>query len=81
MQEFNNWFPIVVDVYMGYSKIKTNQREAIKSAVFLRDNYLVPPEPKDLPRIKLRLEREYGKENAAIVMKKLEEMSYAAYGK
>ncbi len=81
LQEFNTWFPIVVDVYMGYSKIKQNQLEKIKSEVFLRDNYLVPPEPKDLPRIKLRLEREYGKENAAIVMKKLEEMSYAAYGK
>ena len=55
LQEFNNWFPIVVDIYFGTSKSATIQREKTDRVIFLRDNYLVPPEPKDLPRIKLRL--------------------------
>lgn len=77
---FNNNFPIIADYFTEKSLIERLKREKTDKAVFLRDNYPVPPEPKDLPRIKLRLERDFGKAKARAMMKNIEEMSYAAHG-
>lgn len=78
---FNNNFPLAVDLYTDRSRLNRLKRERLDRAIFLRDNYPIPPEPKDLPRIRLRLEKDFGKQNAAVIMKSIEEMSYAAYGK
>lgn len=81
LQEFNNWFPVVVDVLLTNKSLNNRlTKEASQREAFLQNNYPIPPEPKDLPRIKLRLEQQYGKEAAAVLMKKIEEMSYAAWG-
>lgn len=78
---FNNNFPLFVDVLFT-DKSRTNilKRERLDRAIFLRDNYPIPPEPKDLPRIKLRLEKDFGKQKAAEMMKTIEEVSYATWG-
>lgn len=58
---------------------KVTKKLAGQERAFFRNNYPIPPHPKDLPRMKLALEINYGKEKVAIMMKNIEEMSYAAY--
>jgi hypothetical protein len=59
---------------------KVTKKLAGQERAFFRNNYPIPPHPKDLPRMKLALEINYGKEKAAVMMKNIEEMSYAAHG-
>lgn len=77
---FNNNFPIVADYFTQRSLIERLKKEKAERISFLQNNYPIPPEPKDLPRVKLRVEREVGKEKAQAIMKKIEEMSYAVWG-
>lgn len=49
---FNNLFPILVDNYITHRSINNRLiKEQTDLAIFLRDNYPVPPEPKDLPKL------------------------------
>lgn len=74
VEEWNKWMTFAIDGDKVTKKLAEQER------AFFRNNYPIPPEPKDLPRMKLALETTYGKQKAAIIMKDIEEMSYAAHG-
>lgn len=80
IEVFNNNFPIVADYFTEHTLIERLKKEKTEKTTFLQNNYPIPPEPKDLPRVKLRIESEVGKEKAVLIMKKIEEMSYAVWG-
>ncbi len=76
-EEFNKWFPILTDLYLGTSKSRTSKREGLKDAVFQQENLPVPPKPEKLPQLRWRLRESFGKETANQMMKFVEEASYA----
>ena len=51
-----------------------------KQEHFLKNNYITPPKPSELPGVKFQLETKFGKENAKEMMKFIEEASYAVWG-
>ncbi len=57
------------------------EKDRVNREVFLKNNYPIPPEPKDLPKVKLNLEKTFGKFDGGQIYKILEEASYAVYGK
>ncbi len=57
------------------------EKDRANREVFLKNNYPIPPEPRDLSKVKLNLERTFGKFEGGQIYKVLEEASYAVYGK
>ncbi len=76
-EDWNKWVNFKIQSELATKKIAAQRKARVE--VFFRDNYPVPPEPKDLPRMKFELETQFGKEKAKEMMKFVEEASYAVW--
>jgi hypothetical protein len=79
IKDYNKWATFKIEGDKATARIAEKDRANREG--FLRNNYPIPPEPKDLPKVKANLERTFGKYEASQIYKVLEEASYAVYGK
>jgi hypothetical protein len=79
IKDYNKWATFKVEGDKATARIA--EKDRVNREVFLKNNYPIPPEPKDLPKVKANLERTFGKFEAGQIYKVLEEASYAVYGK
>jgi hypothetical protein len=81
IEEFNKWGSLVGDLVNDTTAKKIAERQRLEKAEKDSLNFRVPPRPEELPALKPQLERAYGKQRAAEVMRKLEELSTAFYAR
>ncbi|MFY1828057.1 hypothetical protein ACN47A_19200 [Myxococcus fulvus] len=81
IEEFNKWGSFLGDLVNDTTAKKVFEREKLQRAAKESVNFPVPPRPEDLPALRPRIELLYGKEQAPAVMRKLEELSVAFYGR
>jgi hypothetical protein len=79
IKDYNKWATFKIEGDKATARIA--EKDRVNKEVFLKNNYPIPPEPKDLPKIKANLERTFSKFEAGQIYKVLEEASYAVYGK
>jgi hypothetical protein len=78
-EEWNKWMNFRIQGDIATKEIAAMDKA--KRKAFIKNNYPLPPEPKDLPKVKFELETHLGKEKAKEVMKFIEEASYAVWGR
>ncbi len=78
-EDWNKWMNFKVQSQLASKQIAADRQARLD--LFFSSNYPVPPEPKDLPKMKFELETQVGKAKAKEMMKFVEEASYAVWGK
>ncbi|MFY2561991.1 hypothetical protein ACN469_30635 [Corallococcus terminator] len=81
IEEFNKWGSFLGDLYNDTTAKKVADRARLEKSANDALNFPVPPRPEELAGLRPKIEQLYGKEQAPSVMRKLEELSVALYGR
>jgi hypothetical protein len=81
LEEGNKWGSFYGDLVNDTTAKKVAEGLRLNRAVENALNYQVPPRPELLPKLRPQIEQLYGKQKGAEVMRQLEELSTAFYGR
>lgn len=81
IEEANKWGTFLGDLVNNTTANRIAEGKRLKKAVDNVTTYPVPPPPERLPKLRMQMTAVYGPKNADVMMRRLEEMSHAFYGR